>query len=94
MVRVDRQAIDVTPDHYARLLLSLLRAVMANLAEALQVGRIEEQRDVTTVGFDVVSDVGSYHAALRGAAAAQWLCLELSPPEPIPFLGLVQVMPR
>jgi hypothetical protein len=94
MVRIDRQTIDVTPNHNAGLLLSLLRAVMAKLAEALQVGRIEEQRDVTTVGFDVVGDVGGYHAALRGAAAAQWLGLKLIPPESIPILSLVETMPR
>ena len=70
MVRVYRQTIDVTPNHNARLLLSLLRAVMAKLAEALQVGCIKEQRDIATVRLDVVSDVGGYHAALRSAAAA------------------------
>lgn len=64
MVWVDGQPIDVTPDHNARLFLSLLRAVMAKLAEALQIGRIEEQRHVAPVRLDVVSNVGGYHATL------------------------------
>jgi hypothetical protein len=89
VVWVDRQAIDVTADHDTGLLLSLLGAVVALLAEALQVASIEEQRLIASVCNDVVSDPGRNGAALRSTTTTQWLCLQLMPTQLIPALGVV-----
>lgn len=94
MVGVDWQAIDVAPDHDAGLLLPLLGAIVAALAEALKVGCIVEQRYITSVRSDVVSDRSGYRQALRSAATAQRLTLQLFPSESVPVLRLVEVMPR
>ncbi|MNH26335.1 hypothetical protein D3C79_863820 [compost metagenome] len=94
VVGVDRQAIHVTANHNACLLLALLGTVVTQLAEALQVGGIEEQRLITSVRDDVVSDPGLNSAALRSAATTQWLGLQLIPAQLIPALGVVEVVPR
>lgn len=75
VIRVDWQPIDVAADHDAGLLLALLGAVVAELAEALQVGRIEEENHVASMGLNVVSDAGGNGSALRGAATTQRLAL-------------------
>lgn len=70
MIRINGQPIHITANHDARLLLSLLRAVMAKLAQALKVGAVEEQRHVTSVGFDMVSNDRGYGPSLRSTPAA------------------------
>lgn len=75
-------------------LLPLFGAVMALLAQALKILAIEEQNLVTLMRLDVVDRVGGLNRAQRLAQAARWLGLELMPPQPVPALRLVQVMPR
>ncbi|PHN43456.1 hypothetical protein AO254_15935 [Pseudomonas syringae] len=70
MIRINGQPIHITANHDARLLLSLLRAVMAKLAKALKVGAVEEQRHVASVGFDMVSNDRGYGPSLRSTPAA------------------------
>jgi hypothetical protein len=80
VIRVDGQPVDVTADHDAGFLLALLGAVVAELAEALQVGRIEEESHVASMGLNVVSNAGGNCSALRRTATAQRLILKLLPP--------------
>lgn len=56
-------------------LLSLLGAVMAGLAQALQIPRIEEQILVTLMRLDVVDDVGCLHNIKSTTQAAGRLSL-------------------
>ena len=74
-------------------LLPLLGAVMAGLAQALQIPRIEEQILVTLMRLDVVDDVGRLHNIKGATQAAGWLGLQLVPAQPIPAFGLIQVVP-
>lgn len=75
-------------------LLSLLGAVVTVLAEALKVAAIEEQVLIALVRLDVVDSIGSLYCAKRSAQSARRICLQLMPAEPIPALGLIEVMPR
>lgn len=74
--------------------LSLLGAVVAMLAKALEVASVEEQILIALVRFDVVNSIGSLYSAKSAAQAADRFSLQLMPAQPIPSLGLVEVMPR
>lgn len=75
VIRVDWQPVDVAADHDAGLLLALLGAVVAELAEALQVGRIKEESHVASMGLNVISNAGGNRSALRYAATTKRLVL-------------------
>lgn len=60
MIWVDWQAIDVASDHDTGLLLALLGAVVTALTEALEVGRIEEQRHIASVRLDVIRNASGH----------------------------------
>ena len=81
------------PRQDAGSLLSLLGAVVTVLAEALKVAAIEEQILIALVRLDVVDSISSLYRTKGAAQAAYRLCLQLMPPEPIPSLGLIEVMP-
>ena len=81
------------PRQDAGSLLSLLGAVVTVLAEALKVAAIEEQILIALVRLDVVNRIGSFYSSQGAAQAARWLCLQLMPAQPVPALGLVEVMP-
>ena len=66
---------------------------MTGLAQGLKVARCEEQILVALMGLYVVGHIGWRHPALILAEPAQWLMLELSSPQLLPLLGVVQVMP-
>ena len=74
--------------------LSLLGAVVAMLAKALEVASVEEQILIALVRFDVIHSIGSLYSAKSAAQAADRFSLQLMPAQPIPSLGLVEVMPR
>ena len=73
--------------------LPLLGAVVALLAKALKILPIEEESLVTLVRDDVVDRVGGLNRTQRFAQAARRLGLKLMPPQPVPALGLVEVVP-
>lgn len=81
------------PGQYAGALLSLLGAVVAALTEALKVACVEEQILIALVRLNVVNRIGSFYSSQGAAQAARWLCLQLMPAQPVPALGLVEVMP-
>ena len=70
-------------------LLPLLRSVVTELAQALQIPSIEEQILVAFVRLDVVDSVGSLDRNQRTTQAACRLSLQLMPAKSIPALGLV-----
>ena len=82
------------PGQYAGALLPLLGAVVAALTEALEVACVEEQILIALVRFDVIHSIGSLYSAKSAAQAADRFSLQLMPAQPIPSLGLVEVMPR
>ena len=73
--------------------LSLLGAVVAVLAEALEVASVEEQILIALVRLDVIHSIGSLYSAKSAAQTADRFSLQLMPAQPIPSLGLVEVMP-
>ena len=81
------------PGQDAGSLLPLLGTVVTVLAEALKVASIKEQILIALVRLDVVNRIGSFYSSQGAAQAARWLCLQLMPAQPVPALGLVEVMP-
>lgn len=73
--------------------LSLLGAIVAVLAEALEVASVEEQILIALVRFDVIHSIGSLYSAKSATQTADRFSLQLMPAQPIPSLGLVEVMP-
>lgn len=65
MVRIDRPAVDVGPDHVSSRFLLLDQRVMVLLADALGVGEIEEEG-----GIAAVPDLVVHHRGLRMVAIA------------------------
>lgn len=65
VIRIDWDARHVMTRQDARPLLPLLGAVVALLAQALQILSIEEQNLVTLMRFDVVDSVSSRYRAQR-----------------------------
>ena len=74
--------------------LSLLGAVVAMLAKALEVASVEEQILIALMRLDVVNRIGSFYSSQGAAQAARWLCLQLMPAQPVPALSLIEVMPE
>lgn len=78
----------------APLLVGLLRAVMAPLAEALKVGVVPELRLVAAMWIDVVSDkLRCVSFEPTAAAACEQITDEDRPAQPLPACGLIPGAP-
>lgn len=77
----------------ARPFLPLLRAVVAGLAQALQVGRIPEQPLISAMRLDVVSNEIRTIADARATGAGEESGRDALPPQPLPCRGLVPLAP-
>jgi hypothetical protein len=58
-IRINRPAIHITANKYTRLFLALFVAVMAQLAQRLEVIDRPEQHSITTMRLYVVDSIGS-----------------------------------
>lgn len=65
---------------------------MAGVAQALKVGRIEEQSFVALMRFDVVDILRSGTDPVPGALPAEWFRYELLSAKHPPAFGIIQVM--
>lgn len=91
MVRgVERNAELIAAYHDASLFKLLLGRVVAGFAEALKVGRVEENHFITTMGFDVISDGGGNLTTGAGAEDAKRLTPELFEAESFPCCAVVE----
>lgn len=75
VVGVDRNACHVVTWQDSCPLLPLLGTVMARLAKALEIGRIEEQNLITPMRLDVVDSVGCLDGTQRTTEPTRWLGL-------------------
>lgn len=92
MVRIDRQAAVIASANRSRLLQLLLLAVVAVLAQRLQVVCIEEQLFIATVRDDVVNDIRRRDSFPPSATGTARFLLQLIPAQPMPSLRVVQVL--
>lgn len=94
MVRgVEWNAVDVAARFDAGLLDALLDGVMARLASALKVFRVEEQRFTTAMGRDVIANSGRNLTTGAGAEDAKGLTPELFEAESFPCCAVVKLNP-
>ena len=93
MPRIHGPAVGIDPGaHAVGGFGALDRSVVAGCADALQVGRIEEERQIAPMRFTVVDDASGDDLANLEVGLTERLVLQLGGPEPLPARRAV-VMP-
>ena len=90
VISIKGNAVDVAAHFDAGLLHPLLDRVMTFNASALKVGRVEEQRFIAFVGFDVIANSGRNLTTGAGAEDAKGLAPELFEAESFPCCAVVE----
>lgn len=92
VARINGRAVRIAALNHAGLFKTLLRAVMARLAQGLPVQAVKEKFGIATMGLDVIDDGCRNLSTKVEAAFAPWPAAQVLKALNFPGTGVVQIL--